>query len=98
MPQDSHHAESARLRKLASDPSIRYKWIERKLKKIEERGISKFDIISLLKRCNVVRVEQSNFEETWNAQGMDVDGNSITVVVVAYEDRTTIKVITAWRD
>lgn len=51
----------------------------------------------LLKRCAVVMVEQSRFEETWRAEGRDVDGNLINVVLVAYEDRMMIKVITAWR-
>ncbi len=60
-------------------------------------GVSQLDVRSMLKRCSVAKVEQNQFEETWNAVGTDRDATRITVAVVADEDVITIKVIVAWR-
>lgn len=58
--------------------------------------IAKIDIENMLRRCVVSIVEDSGGEETWRAQGPDIDGRQITAVVVAYEDDNSIKVITGW--
>lgn len=97
MPPQIFHNEGARLRKLASNAGVSYKWREHALAEMVKDDINKTEIINLLKRCKVVRVEQNRFEETWNAEGCDVDGNPIVVVLVVYEEHMTIKVVTAWR-
>lgn len=82
---------------MESNTCVRYRWCEHTLDEMRKDGIDKLDVIAMPKRCKVVRVEQNRFEETWNAEGGDCDGNPITAVVVAYEDRITIKVVTSWR-
>jgi hypothetical protein len=64
---------------------------------MEKDRIGKLDVTAMLRRCRVVAAEQNRFEECWTAEGGDLDGNQITAIVVAYDERMTIKVITAWR-
>lgn len=59
-------------------------------------GIAKIDVENMLRRCIVSLIEDSGGEETWRAQGPDLDGRMLTAVVVAYEDDNSIKVITGW--
>lgn len=58
--------------------------------------IEQVTVERVLKRGAVVRVEQNSFEETWNVEGRDHNGNHITVVVVPLPDEMTIKIITVW--
>lgn len=96
MPQECFHDEAKRLRDLAKNPRLSLKITKHAREEMDKDNIKVLSILSMLKRCKVVRVEQNRFEETWNAEGSDIDGNPMTVVVVAYEDRIKIKVITAW--
>ncbi|WP_421935890.1 DUF4258 domain-containing protein [Phenylobacterium sp.] len=59
-------------------------------------GIAKIDVENMLRRCSVGLIEDRGGEETWHAQGKDNDGRALTVVVVAYDDTNSIKVITGW--
>lgn len=94
---DTYHDEGRRLRTLASKPDVRFRFRDHALDEMAKDGITMLDVRSMLRRCSVVRAEQNRFEETWNADGSDADGRRMTVVVVAYEDTITIKVVTAWR-
>lgn len=59
-------------------------------------NIAKIDVENMLRRCSVGVIEDRGGEETWHAQGNDTDGRALTVVVVAYDDTNSIKVITGW--
>lgn len=51
----------------------------------------------MLKRCSVTLVEtDGRGEETWRAEGTDIDGRSIVAVVVAYQTVLKIKIVTCW--
>jgi hypothetical protein len=52
----------------------------------------------MLKRCSVSNVEDTDGEQTWRAEGTDIDGRRIVAIVVAYEDEEypAIKIITTW--
>ena len=60
--------------------------------------IAKLDVHNMLKRCLVSNVEVTDGEETWRAEGKDIDGRSIAAIVVAYEDDNNpeIKILTTW--
>lgn len=92
----AHEHQASRLRALASTKGVSYKFTRHALEEMEKDGISKISVTSALKRCRVEKVEQSGFEETWNAVGSDKDGNKMTVVVVVNEACVRIKVVTAW--
>jgi Domain of unknown function (DUF4258) len=88
--------EAARLRALASSKRVRIRWRQHAEEEAAKDGIAKIDIENMLCRCSVTMVEESKGEETWRAEGTDVDGRTITAVVVGYEDAVVIKIITCW--
>jgi len=91
-----HHDAGRRLRALARDPGVRLRFREHALREMAKDGIAQPDILSMLKRCSVVKVEQNRVEETWNAVGTDRDETRITAVILVDEIVITIKVVTAW--
>lgn len=96
MTNSSYENEGSRLRALASNRGVSFKFTRHSREEMDKDGIREADVISALCRCSVVRVEQNRFEPTWNAVGSDLDGRTMTIVVVPYEDRIKIKVITVW--
>jgi hypothetical protein len=88
--------EAARLRALASNRRVRIRWRRHAEEEAANDGIAKIDVETMLTRCSVSKVEPSQGEETWRAEGTDIDGRRITAVVVPYEDKIVIKVITCW--
>ena len=88
--------EASRLRGLAVNPAVRFRWTFHAEKELLKDEIPKIDILNMLKRCRVTLVEMSKGEETWRAEGRDADGREITAVVVVYEDAILIKIITCW--
>jgi hypothetical protein len=98
MPDGYYHDEGRRLRELAGNRDVRFRWTDHALDEMAKDNISVLAVRSMLKRCSVVRCEQNRREDAWSAVGNDVNGTRITAVVVAYEHLIKIKVITAWRD
>jgi hypothetical protein len=98
MPDGVYQDEGRRLRALANNPLVRVKFRPHALDEMAKDNISILTVRNILKRCRVEKSEQNRFEEAWTAVGNDVDGNRISIVVVAYEDTITIKVITAWKN
>lgn len=96
MLQQNCQTQTKRLRELARKSNVSYQFRKHALKEMENDGITIALVVSALKTCSVYRVESNNFEETWNARISDGNGNQFTVVVVPYEDRIKIKIITAW--
>ncbi|MEX2632129.1 MAG: DUF4258 domain-containing protein [Tistlia sp.] len=94
--QTVHHDEGRRIRELANNPSTRFLYRKHAQEEMRNDHISKLDVLYVLRRGSVVRVEQSLGDETWNVRGSDGDGRRLEIVVVAYEDRVRVKVITAW--
>ena len=88
--------EAARLRALASAKRVRIRWRQHAVEEATKDGIAKIDVENMLRRCSVSWVEHSKGEETWRAEGTDIDGRKITAVAVPYEDMIVIKVITCW--
>jgi hypothetical protein len=89
--------EAARLRKLARQPSTNVWWTYHGEDERNDDGIAKIDVHNMLKRCLVSNVEDTDGEETWRAEGTDIDGRRIAAIVVAYEDDPPeIKIITTW--
>lgn len=89
--------EASRLRTLARNPEVLVWWQDHADDERSKDGISKLDVQNMLKRCSVSNVENTDGEETYRAEGKDIDGRPITAIVVAYEDAPPeIKVITCW--
>nr|WP_295237154.1 DUF4258 domain-containing protein [uncultured Brevundimonas sp.] len=89
------HNQAGRLRALvAAGAAVFYR--KHALKEMENDGIVRIDVESMMRACRVTLVEQSQGEETWRAEGADFNGRDIAAVVVPYEDDLEIKVITAW--
>jgi hypothetical protein len=62
-----------------------------------QRSIDLLDILSILRRGRVVRVEPRMVGvERWVVQGSDLDSRRFEVVVEPYEDTLFILVVTAW--
>jgi len=89
-----YEAESSKLRTIArGNPS--FIWTKHALVEMEKDDIAKIDIVNLLKRCIVTLIEYRK-EEHWRAEGKDINGRRIEVVLVLYENKIKIKIITAW--
>jgi len=86
--------EGSRLRELARDPNVLIIFTKHAQDRMRERSVSRIDIQSILKRCSVVKFEESRWEETWRAEGKDRDGRVLQVEVVPYERELEIKIIT----
>lgn len=87
--------EAGRLRKLAGAEPAFY-FTKHALEEMAKDGIVRFDVETMLGRCQVTLVEDKRGEETWRAEGADFDSRIIAAVVVAYEGEHEIKIITAW--
>lgn len=89
--------EAARLRQLARNPDVTVWWTEHAEIERGKDDIAKLDVQSMLKRCQVTNVEDTDGEEGWRAEGSDIDGRRIAAIIVAYEDDPPeIKIVTTW--
>ncbi len=88
--------EASRLRILARNRAVQLRFTKHGLEELQKDNISRIDVQNMLRRCRVTLVEDRKGEETWRAEGADNDGRPIAVVVVAYEEELTIKIITGW--
>ena len=89
--------EASRLRKLARRSDVTVWWVNHAEDERNKDSIAKLDVYNMLKRCRVSKVEETDGEECWRAEGTDVDGRGITAEVVANEDDPPeIKIITTW--
>jgi hypothetical protein len=93
----AYENEASRLRKLARRPDTTVWWSGHGDDERNKDDISKIDVHNMLKRCRISKVEQSDGEDSWRAEGTDIDGRAIAAEVVAYEDDPPeIKIITTW--
>jgi len=97
MVQSSYQKERTQLNKLATNVEVFFYFTRHARNEMALDNIEPVTVQRILQRGAVVRVEQNRFEETWNVEGRDHDGNLITVVAVAQSEGMTIKIITAWR-
>ena len=89
--------EASRLRTLARNQSVLIWWTEHADVERKKDAIAKLDVHSMLKRCVITNVEDTEGEICWRAEGTDIDGRRIAAIVVAYEDEPPeIKVVTTW--
>ena len=95
-PQSVHHSEGARLRQLANDAAAMIFFSRHAGKEMAKDRIDKQDVMRVLKRGAVVRVEINRGVDTHNVRGRDSDEREIEVVVVISEEMSRIKVVTAW--
>jgi hypothetical protein len=94
----AHEHEASRVRSLARDRRVLVWFTGHGGEERQNDDIPKIDVVNMLKRCSVTRVEVNNKsgEEEWRAEGKDSDGRGITAVVVLDEDALEIKVVTTW--
>jgi hypothetical protein len=89
--------EASRLRKLARRPDVLVWWTDHAEVERLKDSIAKLDVHNILKRCSVSKVEETEGELCWRAEGTDIDNRRIVAEVVAYEDDPAeIKVVTTW--
>jgi hypothetical protein len=93
----AYENEASRLRKLARRPDTLVWFSSHGDDERQKDGIAKLDVHNMLKRCRVSKVEETDGEECWRAEGTDIDSRAIAAEVVAYEDDPPeIKIITTW--
>lgn len=96
------HDEGRRLRALASDPDVLILIPPEgprghARQRMRERRISRATVERILKAGAVIEVERPlRGEERWKAQGTDVDGNIIHIVIIPRETEIEIEVITVF--
>ncbi len=93
----SFENEAARLRKLARRSDVTVWWTDHAEIERNKDNIAKLDVHNMLKRCSISKVEETDGEECWRAEGTDIDGRRIAAIVVAYEaEPPEIKIVTTW--
>jgi hypothetical protein len=89
--------EAARLRKIAVRPDATVWWTDHADVERLKDNIAKLDVHNMLKRCSISKVEETDGEECWRAEGTDIDSRRIVAEVVAYEgEPPEIKIVTTW--
>ncbi|OHV60655.1 hypothetical protein LCM4576_33255 [Mesorhizobium sp. LCM 4576] len=61
------------------------------MEEMEKDRIFKIDVENMLPRCQITKVEPTNFDITWRAEGRDSDGRLLVAVVVAEEEIRVIR-------
>jgi hypothetical protein len=97
MPKNQYTDQGRRLRALARDTSVQFRWTRHALEEMNSDNITRNDVRTVLRKGLVIRVESNRYEETWNCLGIDLDERKIEIVVVANENELSIKVITVWK-
>lgn len=93
MPPRSMPNESARLRRLFSNPAKRIRFTAHALASMRDDGFIEADIRYVLANGAVTWTETKK-DLLWHVEGFDVDGRSIRVVIAANEIEMTIKIVT----
>lgn len=94
-PQSLQHIASM-IRSIASGP-FTLKMTKHAKRQMLERDINYSDIKTVLKHCIVTKEDLEKGEWVFNAQGTNIDGETIVFVVVPYEKEIKIKVISSWK-
>jgi hypothetical protein len=92
----NYEDDAARLRSLARNPSVRFRYRRHAEDELRKDSIAKLHVENMLRRCRVTLSECRGGEVTYRAEGTDGDGRPIAAVVVMYEEAIVIKVITGW--
>jgi hypothetical protein len=87
--------EASELRSLARKPA-RFLYRRHAEQELQKDGIPKIDVENMLRRCRVTMVEERGGELTRRAEGTDINGRPIVVIVVPDEETGAIKIITGW--
>ena len=87
--------ETAKLRKVASNPKCRWRWTNHALERMTERGITAPDVQRAVKTGQVVLHELKR-DLIWRVEGSDVDGKEMQVLLTLYETEIRIKIITTF--
>jgi hypothetical protein len=95
MAQPHYVSETQILRRVAGHPECRFVWTKHALKAVEDDGRTTQDVEQALTNCRVILHEQKK-DVLWRAEGTDVDGNKIQVVVAVNEKEIVIKVVTTF--
>ncbi len=80
----------------ARRPDIRFLYTRHAEEELSKDRIPKLDVENMLRRCRITLIEESRGELTRRAEGTDIDGRPIAAVVVPYDERGVIKIITGW--
>lgn len=91
------HDEAKRLRTLAKKDGVTVAFSPHAEKEMRKDGITRVDILSILKRCAVTRCELYALEWRWTATGRTCDDENIEIVCIPEEELIRIDVITIWR-
>jgi Domain of unknown function (DUF4258) len=87
--------ETQVLRRIARDPKCRWRFTSHALEEMAADGWTADDVQFALMNGQVVLQEQKK-DILWRAEGTDIDGGRIKVVVAVYELTIRIKVITTF--
>jgi Domain of unknown function (DUF4258) len=91
------HDEARRLRTLANKDGVAVAFSPHSEKEMRKDGITRVDILSILKRCTVIGCELCAIEWRWTARGGTCDGENVEIVCIPEEELIRIDVITVWR-
>lgn len=95
MASPNYVTQTSILRRVASNPSCRFKWTSHALEQMIKRKIHEEDVISALTNGQVI-LEEYKQDVVWRVEGKDVDGARLQVVAAVYEDTVVIKVVSAF--
>lgn len=88
--------EASALRALARKPGARFLYRRHAEVELQKDDIPKIDVENMLRRCRVTMIEERGGELTRRAEGTDINGRLIVVIVVPYEADVSVKIITGW--
>lgn len=94
MAQSPLPNETARLRKLISDPHCNIRFTRHAREEMAKDEILAEDINRVLASGSVTWVETKQ-DVLWHVEGRDLDGRSIRVVLAPDENDAAIKIVTA---
>jgi hypothetical protein len=91
------HDEARRLRTLANTDGLSVAFSPHAEREMRKDGLTRVDILSILKRCAVVASELHGLEWRWTATGRTCDGDQVEMVCVAEEEEIRIDIVTVWK-
>jgi hypothetical protein len=93
MPRTPMYNETARLRRLLSNPDRQFIFTGHAREEMRNDDIIADDVILVLERGSVTWLETKK-DVLWHVEGYDIDGRSIRLVIAAYEADVTVKIVT----
>jgi hypothetical protein len=94
--QPNYRSETLMLRRVANDARCRWEFRKHALKELAKDGRTAADVQYAIMTNSQVTLHELKRDLLWRAEGKDLDGKRIQVVVAVFDAVPKIKVITAF--